>query len=109
MVTMASPPIPTGQITAADLFGEMSAVRREVSAMLGRVDVLYYQHGDMSKVVADHESRLRVLSDKVPPDIAQRLAAVEKWQIKATVMASGVAAAVSLVVEYVVSLVAHMH
>lgn len=109
MITMTSPTIPTGQITAADLFAEVSATRREVAAALTQIQVMETRHAAINGDVTDHESRLRVLEGLVPIDLSRRLVSLERWQWKAAGAIAAVAIIFGALAGYLASLATHGH
>lgn len=106
---MTSPPIPAGNITAADLLGEVGAARRDIQAVMTKVEVMDARHTVTSAAVADHELRLRVVEGLVPSDLPSRIRALERWQWKAIGALAVVAIIVGIVSGYLGGLLEHAH
>lgn len=104
---MTSPPIPSGTVTAADLFGEVTAVRRDVAALLGTVGIIDARYQAQAGQLADHESRIRTAEARLPDNLMTRLAAVERWQWKAAAVIATLAAVAGLLSGYVGFLLGH--
>lgn len=109
MIIMTSPVIATGQVTAADLFSEVTAARRDISNVLTKVEVMDARHGAINAVVADHETRLRAVEGKVPDGLIGRLVSVEKWQLRAGAIIGFIALVVGVVSGYLSAILTHVH
>lgn len=109
MIIMTSPPIPSGQVTAADLFSEITAARREIGQVLGQVAVIDARYQVMTVQLADHETRIRAAEGRLPDNLITRLAGVEKWQWKAAAVISTLAAVAGLLSGYLGFLLGHFH
>lgn len=105
---MTSPAIPPGTVTAADLFGEVSAVRRDVAKVLSEVGIIDARYQAVAGQLADHESRTRAIEGRLPDHLITRLAAVERWQWKAAAVISTLAAVAGVLGGYMAFLLGHI-
>lgn len=80
---MTSPAIPTGAVTAADLFAQVSAARQDLTLILTKVEVMSDRHDRMNRDLADVQSRMRALELSTPAKLAERVIALERWQWRA--------------------------
>lgn len=106
---MTSPTIPSGAITAADLYGEVSATRRDMATVLTKVEVMNARHTVVSAQVIDHETRLRTLELSAPDNARARLTAVERWQWRAAGIVSAFAVLGGVVAGLLEALIGHIH
>lgn len=106
---MTSPAIPIGQVTAADLMGEVSAARRDIQGVLTRVEVMDTRHGTVSAHVADLELRMRVVEAAMPESLKSRLGQLERWQWKAAGAMAAVAIVVGLLAGWIGTLLGRLH
>lgn len=106
---MTGVPVQTGQVTAADLYGEVTAARRDIQNVLTKVEVMGSQNVTMAGQLADHEARIRLLDDRIPDHAAARLTAVERWQWRAA-GAIGILAIIAGVISgWLASVLTHVH
>lgn len=61
MTTPASPQMPGGQVTLADLFRVLSAIQSDMSKMATRLEVIDTRNKSADEIHRDHEARLRIL------------------------------------------------
>lgn len=108
MITMWRDRIPTGSVTAADLFGEVTAARREIALVLSQVAVIDARHLTLTGQLGDHETRLRTVEDKVPDQLKPRLVSVERWQWKASAIIAACALVAGLLSGYLGFLLGHV-
>lgn len=80
MNTMSTPLIPPGQVTAADLLRDTSAIRHDLGELLVKVEVMHSEHTARAAEMADHEARIRAIERQLPQALAGRLAALERWR-----------------------------
>jgi len=106
---MTTPLIPPGQITAADVLADTSAIRREVAQVLTRVEVIDARDSGHAAQLADHEARIRAVEHQLPLQLAGRLVNVERWQWRAGGIVAALAAAAGLLGSLLGSLLAHAH
>ena len=109
MIIMTSPTIPSGQVTAADLFSEVTAARREIGQVLSHVAVMDARYQAMTMQLADHETRIRLTESKIPDNLQTRLGGVERWQWKAAAVIATLAAIAGLLSGYLGFLLGHFH
>lgn len=108
MIIMTSPHIPSGTVTAADLFGEVTAVRRDVAEVLGKVGIIDARYQAVAGQLADHESRIRTVEARMPDNLIPRLTSLERWQWKAAAVISTLAAVAGLLGGYMGFLLGHV-
>lgn len=106
---MTMPLIPPGQITAADVLVETSAIRRDVAQVLTRVEVIDARDSSHAAQLADHEARIRTVEHELPAHLSARLAGVERWQWRAGGVIAALAAIAGLLGSLLGSLLAHAH
>lgn len=106
---MTSPPILTGQVTAADVLTEIGAARRDITTVLTKVEVLDDRYGRVLAQLGDHETRIRLLDDEMPKQLATRLLALERFQWKALGALVVVGIVVGVVAGWLGSLLTHIH
>lgn len=106
---MSTPLIPPGQVTAADVLVEMSAVRRDVGQVLTRVEVIDTRGAVQAAQLADHEARIRQVEQRIPQHLSGRLAGVERWQWRAGGIVAALAAVAGLLGSLLGSLLSHAH
>ena len=99
--------IPSGTVTAADLYGAVEATRREVGQILTQVTVMDDRHGRVIAQVADHEARLRALEVAVPTRLADRVISLERWQWRAGGVVATCALLGGLLAGFLEQLIAH--
>lgn len=109
MIAMWRDRIQTGSVTAADLFGEVTAARREIGQVLSKVEVVSATQLTLAAQMNDHEIRIRSLDDQVPDSLTTRLVSVERWQWKASAIISAIALAAGLASGYLGFLLGHVH
>jgi len=109
MATMTTPLIPPGQVTAADVLAETSAIRRDVAQVLTRVEVIDTRDSNHAAQLADHEARIRAVEHQLPLQLAGRLVNVERWQWRAGGIVAALAAAAGLLGSLLGSMLAHAH
>ena len=107
MVIMTTPLIPPGQVTAADVLAETSAIRRDVGQVLIRVEVIDARHAAYGAQLADHEARIRVSEQRIPELLSARLAKVERWQWRAGGFVAALAAIAGLLGSLLGTLISH--
>jgi hypothetical protein len=107
MIIMATPLIPPGQVTAADVFSEVSAIRRDVGQVLIKVEVIDSRHSVYTAQLADHEARIRAVEQQVPAQLAARLISVERWQWRAGGVVAALAVIAGLLGSLLGTLIAH--
>ena len=101
--------IPSGTVTAADLYGAVEATRREVGQILTQVTVMDDRHGRVTAQVADHETRLRTLEVAIPIRLADRVISLERWQLRAGGVVAAFALFGGLLAGLIEALIAHHH
>lgn len=104
---MTVPPIVPGQVTAADLYGEVTAARRDMATMLTKVEVMDDRYARHGMELTDHENRLRALEASAVPKGGERLASVEKWQWRTGGMLAVLAILAGIVAGFLEQLVNH--
>lgn len=109
MISMTSPTIQPGAVTAADLYAEVSAARREIGAMLTKIEVMDARHLNMSATVIDHEGRLRTREAAAVPNAAARLETVERWQARASAVCATLGVLAGVLSGWITSLIVHAH
>lgn len=109
MGNMTTQPIVSGTVTAADLYGEVTATRREVGQILTKVEVMDDRYSRFSAQVGDHELRVRALESSIPAQLADRVISLERWQWRAGGVVAAFALLGGLVVGLVDALVFHVH
>jgi Na+/phosphate symporter len=109
MITMSTPLIPPGQVTAADLLAETTAIRRDVAHLLVKVEVIDARDNAHATQLADHEVRLRTVERQIPEQLVARLASIERWQWRAGGVVAALAAVSGLLGSLLGSLIAHAH
>lgn len=102
-------PIPPGGVSAADLYSEVSAARRDVAQILTKVEVMDDRHARQSVQLGDHESRLRALETYIPPGLSDRLTAVEHWQWRAAGIVAAFAVLGGVVAGFLEAVVSRIH
>lgn len=104
---MTTPLIPPGQITAADVLADTSAIRREVGQVLTKVEVIEARHVAYAAQLADHETRIRATESRIPELLSRRLAKIERWQWRAGGFVAALAAVAGLLGSLLGTLIAH--
>lgn len=98
-----------GEVTAATLLTAFTDLHRDVSAVLSKVEVIEAGRTADRATLADHEARLRVIQDALPPALETRLIAGEKWRWQVAAVLGVVALVAGLLSGWVSSLLAHAH
>jgi hypothetical protein len=107
MGRMSEGQIPSGTVTAADLYGAVEATRREVGQILTKVEVIDDRHSRVVVTVTDHETRIRALEGLVPVRLPDRIISLERWQWRAGGVVAAFAVLGGLVAGLIEALVAH--
>lgn len=81
--------VPTSNVTVADLYHEMVAMRADLAAVLAKVERADDRGGRTERTQTDHESRIRTLEVAVPSSLEVRIMSLEKfrWQIAGGIFA----------------------
>lgn len=105
---MGTLPLPDRPVTGWDLMTEVTAVRRDVSVVLTKVEVMTATQQLASAQMQDIETRLRLLQAAVPDQLGPRLTAVERWQWRTTGAVSAVALVFGLLGGYLGTILGHL-
>jgi hypothetical protein len=106
---MNEPPRPDRQVAGRKLMTEMMAVRRDVSSVLTKVEVMTATQAHASAQMNDIEARLRLLQAAVPDQLGQRLTAVERWQWRTGGALAAIAVIAGTLGGFLGTLIAHVH
>lgn len=98
-----------GEVTAATLLTAVTDLHRDISTVLTKVEVMEAGRRADAERLADHESRLRVIQDALPPGLETRLIAGEKWRWQVAGVLAVVALVASVLSGWVSTLLAHAH
>lgn len=104
---MSAMPLPERPVTTWDLFSEVTGMRRDVSKVLTKVEVMSAQQALFTAQMTDVEARLRVLQGAVPDQLGPRLMAVERWQWRTAGIMATVAFIAGILGGYLGLLIAH--
>lgn len=89
--------IPPAQVTVADIYAEVRAMRDDVARALTRIEVADARHTLIIRQVDDHEARLRVIALEVPAKLTERLTVLERWQWRASAVVATVGVITGLI------------
>lgn len=106
---MSTFPLPERPVTGWDLMAEVSATRREVGAVLTRVEVMDARQQLAAAQQADIETRLRAVQDAIPDRLDARLTAVERWQWRTGGAIAAVGVVFGLLGGLLGTLLSHVH
>jgi hypothetical protein len=107
MGRMSEGQIPSGTVTAADLYGAVEATRREVGQILTKVEVMDDRYVRVVAEIADHETRLRAAVALIPSRLPERLISLERWQWRAGGVVAAFAVLGGLVAGLIEALIVH--
>lgn len=104
---MTVPPIAPGQVTAADLYGEVTAARRDMATMLTKVEVMDDRYARHGMELTDHENRIRAIEASAVPKAGERLGALERWQWRQSGILAVLAVLAGIASGYLEQLLSH--
>lgn len=106
---MSAADLPSAVITIGDLYRELVTIRTDMASMLTETKVIATRHEATQADLADHEGRLRGLEAAFPPQLANRLVSVEKWQLRAGAVVGFIGLVVGVLSGYLSALLLHVH
>lgn len=106
---MTAMPLPPDHVTTTDLYGQLILIRTEIAEVKADTRVIAATGQLVRADVADHETRIRELQAAVPVKLSDRLAAVERWQVRAGAVIALIAAVAGVFSGYLSSLLFRVH
>lgn len=106
---MTAMPFPDRPVTGWDIMSEVAGVRRDVSTVLTKVEVMDSRQQLATAQMSDIELRLRALQEAVPDRLEARLTAVERWQWRTGGAIAAVGVIFGLLGGLLGTLLSHVH
>lgn len=106
---MTALPFPDRPVTGWDIMTEVTGMRRDVSTVLTKVEVMSAQQALFTAQMSDVESRLRLVQAAMPEQLEARLTAVERWQWRTGGALAAVGVVAGLLGGWIGTLLGHVH
>lgn len=101
--------IPPGLVTATDVMAAVDRLSANVATVLTKVEVMEASRRADTVQLADHEARLRVVQDAMPPNLESRLLSGEKWRWQVAAVLSFFAVVSGVASGWIGTILAHAH